>query len=492
MGLLALFFVCLTAGVQAQATKPVLRALMPNQAEDYNTYPVSKSLEELTGYKVNYEMLPRDKPEDKLNLVIASGEAYDFVLTVYNYLKPQFAEYARRGALTDLGPLLDKYGPLLKSKISEANWDVAAVNGKIYGIPSMNSPVASYTILIRQDWLDKLGLKSPETADELVTTLRAFRDKDPGGNGKLNIPMVFSAIDLGLQQFSVFGSAFGVTNEWNDVGGKLVNRVTDARYKELVAYMQLLYKEGLVDKDFAVNKSATVDEKFTSGRAGAMIVHWASIPYVIDPLLKNFPNAKYSYLKPLKGKNGKAGVSYAGGVGLMTLIPKASKNAVETIKYLNAKLEPKTFLNLVLGVEGVTYRVENGAYFPILPAFNEQRNRGSNYMTGMDESVFPTYWQARVRKDMRLFDCFQWINSFTDSFAMDYAAIAPFLPNSSKNIPQLGSMVNDTLVQIIVGQEPPATIDALAKKWRAGGGDMYEKEINEWYVTYKAATKASK
>jgi len=75
---------------------------------------------------------------------------------------------------------------------------------------------------------------------------------------------------------------------------------------------------------------------------------------------------------------------------------------------------------------------------------------------------------------------------------MDYAAIAPFLPNSSKNIPQLGSMVNDTLVQIIVCQEPPATIDALAKKWRAGGGDMYEKEINEWYVTYKAATKASK
>ena len=37
---------------------------------------------------------------------------------------------------------------------------------------------------VRQDWLDKLGLKAPQNVDELYTVLKAFRDRDPNGNGK--------------------------------------------------------------------------------------------------------------------------------------------------------------------------------------------------------------------------------------------------------------------------------------------------------------------
>src|SRR5581483_5190184 len=59
--------------------KPTLRALQIWQKDDYNTYPVAKVLEEKTGYKVQYDMLPQDKPEDKLNLLIASGESYDAI-----------------------------------------------------------------------------------------------------------------------------------------------------------------------------------------------------------------------------------------------------------------------------------------------------------------------------------------------------------------------------------------------------------------------------
>ena len=37
---------------------------------------------------------------------------------------------------------------------------------------------------IRQDWLDKLRLKVPTNVDEWYTTLKAFKTRDPNGNGK--------------------------------------------------------------------------------------------------------------------------------------------------------------------------------------------------------------------------------------------------------------------------------------------------------------------
>lgn len=70
-----------TAASSKNEAKPQLKSLQIWQKDDYNTYPVAKLLEEKTGYKVQYDMLPQDKPQDKLNLLIASSEPYDAVTT---------------------------------------------------------------------------------------------------------------------------------------------------------------------------------------------------------------------------------------------------------------------------------------------------------------------------------------------------------------------------------------------------------------------------
>lgn len=36
---------------------------------------------------------------------------------------------------------------------------------------------------INRTWLDRLGLAVPTTIEELTDVLRAFRDRDPNGNG---------------------------------------------------------------------------------------------------------------------------------------------------------------------------------------------------------------------------------------------------------------------------------------------------------------------
>lgn len=471
--------------VESSGPKPELKALMRWMKDDYNTYPVAKMLEEKTGYKVIYDMLPADKPADKLNLLIASSEPYDLIsVGGDNTFKALYADYAQKGALVDLTPLIDKYGPNIKKAISQKSLDAIKVNGKIYAIPHAMSNTVSAGLIIRKDWLDKLGLQIPTTLDELTNVLKQFKDKDPGGNGGNNLPLSLRGDAPMLD--GVVG-AFGLANVWNDVGGKLVPRAMDPVFKDFLIYMSDLYKQGLIDKEFAINKDATVKEKFTSGKVGIIPLNWADVPTIADSLKKNVSTAEYAYLPALKGKDGKAGFSASSGFDRLTFVPKSSKHPEDAIKYINAKLEEETFKNMAIGEEGKHYTFKDGAYTPILPIFNDERNQATNYLTGIDEAKYPIYWQARVRKDLRLFDAWDYLNQKQPA-ALKIAnplGMAPYLAQFAKDNAQLEQMVTDFATKVIVGGEPVTGLEAFVTKYKAAGADASYKEVNDWYATVK-------
>ncbi|NHN31409.1 extracellular solute-binding protein [Paenibacillus sp. S3N08] len=465
--------------------KPALKSLQIWQKDDYNTYPVAKLLEDKTGYKVQYDMLPQDKPQDKLNILVASAEPYDAITTGGgSEFKALYADYAKKGALTDLGPLIDKFGPNIKASVSQATLDAAKVDGKLYAVPTVAVSFAGTSLMIRQDWLDKLGLKAPTTLDELTAVLKAFKEKDPGGNGDKNVPFTIKGDDPLVSNIS---GAFGLTNYYNDIDGKLVPRILDPNFKEYINYMTDLFKQGLLDKEFGVNKDATMKEKFSSGRAGVMPLHWADVPVIADALKKTQPDAKINYIPALKGKDGKYGVSASSGFDRITFIPKASKHPEDAIKWINAKLEKDTFKTMAIGEEGKHYTFKDGSYMPILPIFTDERNQANNFLMGVDEKNYPTYWQARVRKDPRLFEAWEFLNikQPADTRKVDVLGISPFMPEYSKNFQQLNTMVNDYAVKLVFGAENITGLEAFQTKYKAAGGDASLKEINDWYPTSK-------
>ncbi|WP_248926870.1 extracellular solute-binding protein [Paenibacillus hamazuiensis] len=474
-----------SAAGNANAPKPQLKSLQIWQKDDYNTYPVAKVLEERTGYKVQYDMLPQDKPQDKLNLLIASAEPYDAITTGGGSdFKALYADYAKKGALTDLTPLIDKFGPNIKASISQATFDAAKVDGKIYAIPTRTIEFGGTSLMIRTDWLEKLNLKMPTTLDEFAQVLKAFKEKDPGGNGDKNAPLTIRGDSPFVE--NIVG-AFGMPNSWNDTGGKLTPRLLDPAYKEYVAFMTDLFKQGLLDKEFSVNKDATMKEKFTSGRAGVIPLHWADVPTVIDALKKNQPDAKYAYIPALKGKDGKMGLSVNGGFDRITFIPKASKHAEDAVKWMNAKLDKDTFKLMAIGEEGKHYTYKDGSYTPILPIFTDERNQANNFLMGVDEKNYPVYWQARVRKDPRLFEAWEYLNvkQPANTRVIDPLAFSPYLAEYSKNNQSLGTMMGEYTVKLIFGAEQISGYDAFVQKYKASGGDASYKEVNDWYATVK-------
>lgn len=477
------------SAVGSDDPKPELKALVSYKSSlDYNNYPVQQFLEEKTGYKVKYDVLPQDKGDDKLNMIISSGEEYDYVITsLANYRK-----YAQQGALIELEPLVEKFGPNISSNVPAEMFNNVRIKGKYYCIPTGSpsgreeSTNVKSSILVRQDWLDKLGLKIPTTIYEFTDMLQQFKDKDPNGTGAKNIPLTidqaFNFWDHGI------GGAFGLASTWNDVDGKLVPRVMMPGFKDYILYLKELYTKGLIDKEAPTNQGSTAKEKFTSGRAGAMPLGYFDIPQIADTMEKTQPNYKTTYIPPLAGKGGKAALS-AGDLNFAmdncSIIPQSSKKAEDVIKYFNLKLVEETFKEMVIGQENVHFTVKDGEYYPIAPKFFDERGDANQYLTGATKE-YGKYWLARARKDQRQYDGWVQLNGeYAQYIVINPISKAPTIEAVSKYEQSLDKLTADFVLKGVVDEFTDATLEQFITEWKSQGGEQMVKEVNDWYSATK-------
>ncbi|MCM0649872.1 extracellular solute-binding protein [Clostridium swellfunianum] len=456
------------------APKPTLRFLGQYDRFDLNADPVAKTLEEKTGYKVNYESLPAENPDEKLNLLMTNKEEFD----VMKLSAAQYYKLASEGALEPIDTLVEKYGTKLKEVISQTSWNSAKINGKTYGVPEKASmDTVGTQLAFRQDILDELKLQVPKTTDELYTVLKTIKEK------KNMIPLT---LHNGESLISEISGAFGITTSWNDKSGTLVNRVEEPAVKEYLAFMNKLYAEGLIDTEMPTNNGSKVIEKFTSGKAAAMRLAWWSAPSVYPALQKNFANAKVTLTPPLKGKDGKSGAAFSTGISWYIAIPKASKHKEDAMKWMDIKMKDDVFKSMAIGEENVHYTKKDGAYYPILPKFFDERNNASWYLTGSQEKDYPTYWQARVRKDANLQATFEQIQKESSPVGVrDALAFAPPIPSISKNSIKLSKLETDFYLKVIAGTEKVDSYDKFLQDWKSQGGADCIKDANDWFKTAK-------
>ncbi|NCB36719.1 MAG: extracellular solute-binding protein, partial [Clostridia bacterium] len=391
---------------------PTLRMLGFNASFDPNEDINAKEVEKVTGYHVEYSMLPAENAEEKLNVELASGSNYDIIKLTAN----QYYQLVGRGALMPLDDLLDQYGADLKATVSEESWKTCQYNGKTYALPmrkEYNKDIMDF-IIYRKDILDKLGLERPETIAQLYDVLVAVKAAYPD-----MIPLTGPKSELGSGDSNwvlspTITSAFGIYNEWQDVDGALVPMIKQPRMKDMLTFMNKLYGEGLIDADWAINTGTIVQEKFSSGNAFAAVSD-RNVVMTMTPATKaNFPEAEVDYILPLVGENGEQGIRTSDKILYYSCIPATSKNAAHAINFMNAKAKWDNFLYLTLGTEGETFTREANAdapsgytWLPMMPQFAELRTNSYWYLNTIDEKNYPDMWMARVRKSEAMWEPFQ-------------------------------------------------------------------------------------
>ena len=130
--------------------------------------------------------------------------------------------------------------------------DLTSDEGNIYefSIVRRDPGFPDYGLLIRQDWLDELGMDRPQTYDEYYDVLTAFKN-ELGASA----PMMLS--NCGSYQGNFFCSGFGVNGSlvngsqpFYQVDGVVKYGPMEEGYKKYLETMSKWYSEGLIYQDF--------------------------------------------------------------------------------------------------------------------------------------------------------------------------------------------------------------------------------------------------
>ncbi len=246
----------------------------------------AKEFERLTGIKMNLNVVSNNEYSQLLDLAFASGETPD----VFDLAGDRFASFVKQGAVADLTDYIAS-SPLA-TEVNKSLWDSIVINGHYYGIPKeMPNGVVSY---VRQDWLDRLGMKQPENFDEYLEMLRAFKNQIPECTVPVTAPGLFE--DQYLREFYQ-----GATPSFTKVNGKWVDGMAQDNMNAALHRLQDAYKEGLIDMEVVTNKTSTCRDEWYSGKVG-VFAYWAGQwgQTLTDRIHANVPDAKVESMKCIK------------------------------------------------------------------------------------------------------------------------------------------------------------------------------------------------
>ena len=126
-----------------------------------------KWIREQSGIDVKVVPVPRNQAQDKLNVLIASKQAPDLI---WEYDRNYIGKLITQGAIQPVDQYIEKYSTSYKKYLQEHPElkPYLTFEGKMYAVATERTldSIANHGMWIRQDWLDKLGLKTPTTMDE--------------------------------------------------------------------------------------------------------------------------------------------------------------------------------------------------------------------------------------------------------------------------------------------------------------------------------------
>lgn len=433
-------------------------------------------------YKV--ELTAGSEYNTKLNLKAASGQLPDMVhFDKLDY--PTFIRMAGEGLLLPLNDYLAK-SPNITKMIDPAKLDYVTVDGKIYAVPTGARP-EPYNLesregfLVRQDWLDKLGLKQPQTLGEFYEVMKAFTNNDPDGNGKKDTIAYTSDKD---QEFDGIFGAFGINPLfWHERDGKIKKGFVLPETKEALATLQKWYKEGLIDPQFLVTEIKQRNENLINSKYG--IMQYTALD--IDPktatagaLYKANPNAKLSFIAGPKGTTGKSGFPEASPINQIRGVSAKVKDPEKLFKMLDWMQSDEGGFNLIhYGVDG-----EDHTFDKAKNAIVQKSTYPELYKKGYSNPVrflndIDVRWASDVVKENLLKLPGTHIkNEFWKPVAaeIDY-------PDLEKKL------WKEYFAKIITGEYSVDKWDEFVQNYYKQGGELVEKQANEEWKKMKAAKK---
>lgn len=488
-------------GLPIVKNKITLKMVAPKAAlaPDYGEMEIFKRLEQSTNVHVDWDNIPDTDYAEKKNLLIASGDLPDAFYGA-GFSDYELVTYGQDGTIIPLEQLIEDYAPNLR-KLFEERPDIKAAitapDGHIYGLPTWEENdlgTNPYFHVINKSWLDKLGLKMPETLDEYTDDLMAFKTRDPNGNGKADeIPLSFMHMNWTADIAGLFG-AFGMPDNVDHRivrDGKVIFTAVQPEYKEALKYFnEKWYKQGLIDPESFTQEAPQYLAKGKTPEETLGSFVWWEIEEVVGA-----DRAKdYALVPPLTGPTGKKTIGRGNGGGPgrgAFVITKADKQPEATMRWIDQQYEPYMAAQIHWGPIGIIYEKDASGKLVNLPlpegkTMGEYRQQvapnGAGVITKED---YETIVDMEPRAKQRRLDLEKYYEPYMEK--ENYPSVF-FEPDELDTInriePDLIKFVNTERAKFIVNGNIDKEWDSYVKQVKAMGLDelmaIYQKGLDRY------------
>ena len=475
-----------------------LASAWKDRHSSFTDLPLGKELQERTGY--NLKMV-HVEDNTAMNLLLAGGDFPDIIgfnwQLAYTGGEPKAIEdgviygmseeFVKENA-PDYWKVLNENPDLLKQ--------VKTPSGDIYGFAFILGDEllkGGYGLIIRDDWAEEIGIKEPETADEFYQMLKAMKEEKG-----VEIPLSINNDTLSsLLDRGIITSPFNlVTRDVYVDNGEVKLGFAQEEYKDVLTWLHKLYKEGLLDPNFATVDQQTVTSNMLTGKSGVSAGACGSILGTWLTTNKNVDNYSLVGIKNLvanKGETPMFGHYNTDVVGGVTVISTECEDREAAANYLNYGYTDEGHMLYNFGIEGKSYEMVEGKPIftdlvmnnpdglTIQQALSEYQLAYGNGPFVQDKDYLLQYYNTDEQKEA--------LSKWSDNNAKNYKL--PRITIGAEEVGEYSSLFSDIktyrdemTIKFVVGSEPLENFDKYLNTLNSMGIErltqIIQNAVNEY------------
>lgn len=459
----------------------------------------------------NIFMESEERYDEALNILVKDRNLPDIFLVsdretleelVENDLIEDLTEVYKSCASDKIQEMYESYG---KELLASGTFD-----GKLFALPETAIDDGSQLLWLRRDWMEQLGVKEPKTLDEALSVIRAFQENRMGAEegedpvGLVCDPGLVGTVSTSYSVDSVFEMFGAYPQQWiKNADGEIVYGSLTEETKEALGYLRELYKQGILDPDFALRAQNNIRDLVVNGKCGAFFgLWWTPNNPLMDEYRKNketdwepyyltadakrtvevystFWDSKYVVVR--KGYEHPEIVMKILSV-LFDYSRYEAEDADEVNSYFALNVDP-TARPLMINVDYneatymVTKHIREALYSPGNAKTRED-------LSAIEASYFDAckeYLEAEVPSVEAWAAHKSRISAVGLLVDANYrASEKKYLGDGDGEIPQtLRLLEKNAFIQIIMGKKPVSSFDSFVEEWYRKGGDSLTERVRK-------------
>ena len=459
----------------------------------------------------NIFMESEERYDEALNILVKDRNLPDIFLVsdretleelVENDLIEDLTEVYKSCASDKIQEMYESYG---KELLASGTFD-----GKLFALPETAIDDGSQLLWLRRDWMEQLGVKEPKTLDEALSVIRAFQENRMGAEegedpvGLVCDPGLVGTVSTSYSVDSVFEMFGAYPQQWiKNADGEIFYGSLTEETKEALGYLRELYKQGILDPDFALRAQNNIRDLVVNGKCGAFFGLWWTPN---NPLMDEYRKNKETDWEPY----------------YLTADAKRTVEVYSTFwdsKYVVVRkgYEHPEIVMKILSVlfDYSRYEAEDAdevnSYFalnvdptarPLM--INVDYNEATYMVTRHIREALYSPGDAKTREDLSAIEvsyfdaCREYLGAEVPSVeawaayksrisavgllvdANYHAPEKKYLGDGDGEIPQtLRSLEKKAFIQIIMGKKPVSSFDSFVEEWYRKGGDSLTERVRK-------------